>query len=110
VFTLWLATRAEIVSSIFPGPLLVLNMFALLFGNFFFIYLAVIAPLKRGWAELSPHALLAPLYWLLSSLAAYKAAWQLATRPSFWEKTQHGLSAAAKERRALAAGENEAWS
>lgn len=109
VFTLWLATRAEIVSSAFPGPLLVLNMFALLVGNCFFIYLAVIAPLKRGWAELSPSALLAPAYWLLSSLAAYKALWQLATRPSFWEKTQHGLSAAAKERRAVAASEGETW-
>lgn len=110
VFILWLATRAEIVSSAFPGPLLVLNMFALLAGNFFFIYLAVIAPLKRGWTELSPSALLAPIYWLLSSLAAYKALWQLATRPSFWEKTRHGLSVAARERRAMAAREGEARS
>lgn len=102
VFALWLATHAGIISAIFPGPLLALNLFALLAGNFFFIYLAVIAPLKRGWVELSPSALFAPAYWLLTSFAAYKALWQLATRPSFWEKTEHVLSAAARERRALA--------
>lgn len=100
VFALWLATKAEIISAVFPGPLLAFNLFALLAGNAFFIYLAVIAPLKRGWVELSPSAMLTPVYWLLGSLAAYKALWQLATRPSFWEKTDHVLSAAAKQQRA----------
>lgn len=102
VFAIWLITRADIISAVFPGPLLALNLFALLAGNSFFIYLAVIAPLKRGWVELSPSALLAPVYWLLISVAAYKALWQLATRPSFWEKTDHVLSAAAKQRRSEA--------
>lgn len=100
VFALWLLTKADVISAVFPSPLLELNIFALFAGNFFFIYLAVIAPLKRGWIELSPSALLAPLYWLLTSLAAYKAVWQLFTRPSFWEKTDHVVSAAAKNKRA----------
>ena len=30
-----------------------------------------------------------PLYWLLLSLAAWRAAWQLAFKPHFWEKTEH---------------------
>ena len=36
-------------------------------------------------------ALTAPLYWMLMSLAAMKALWQLITQPSHWEKTEHGL-------------------
>lgn len=99
VFALWLATGSDFISTVFPGPLLALNLFALLAGNFFFIYLAVIAPLKRDWVELSPTALTAPFYWLLTSVAAYKALFQLFTRPSFWEKTDHVLSADAKKRR-----------
>jgi hypothetical protein len=59
----------------------------------------MIAPLKRGWAHLSTSALLAPFYWWLSSAAACKALWQLVTRPSYWEKTDHGVSLVAQTRR-----------
>jgi cellulose synthase/poly-beta-1,6-N-acetylglucosamine synthase-like glycosyltransferase len=104
VFVFWLATRSEDVAAFFPGPLLALNLFALLFGNCFFVYVGVIAPLKRGWVELAPAALLAPIYWWITSIAAYKALWQLLTRPSFWEKTQHVLSRGAKRRRGIAVG------
>jgi hypothetical protein len=36
--------------------------------------------------------LLLPVYYLLMSLAAYKALWQLVRRPHYWEKTEHGLT------------------
>ena len=36
--------------------------------------------------------LLSPVYWVLMSLAAWKAALQLVISPNFWEKTTHGLS------------------
>jgi len=99
VFAAWLLTRAEIFSVSLPGPLLTLNLFALLVGNALFIGFAIVAPIKRGWSDLAPYALLAPAYWWLTSIAAYKALWQLLTRPTFWEKTDHVLSAAAKQRR-----------
>ncbi len=35
------------------------------------------------------HALGMPVYWLLISLAGYRALWQLATDPFSWEKTPH---------------------
>ncbi len=38
------------------------------------------------------YALLTPVYWALMSIAAYKAAWQLVTKPFYWEKTRHGLT------------------
>lgn len=45
----------------------------------------------RSWRSV----LLAPLmpaYWLLVSLAAYRALWQLMRDPYLWEKTEHGLA------------------
>lgn len=43
------------------------------------------APLAADLAAL-------PVYWLLMSLAAYRALWQLWRAPHHWEKTRHGLS------------------
>lgn len=42
---------------------------------------------RRRWLALS--APIMPVYWLLVSLAAYRAVFQLATAPYFWEKTEH---------------------
>lgn len=75
---------------------------ALIFGNLSFLALAAYAPIARGLACLSPAALMTPFYWLMMSAAAWKALWQLARRPSYWEKTEHGLSSAADARRAAA--------
>ncbi len=35
---------------------------------------------------------LTPLHWLLLSLAAWRALYQLAVSPYRWEKTEHGLA------------------
>jgi hypothetical protein len=64
----------------------------LLLGNGVIVYLSLLAGFKRRAYGLVPFALLSPLYWLLHSIAAYKAAWQLVTKPFYWEKTTHGLS------------------
>jgi hypothetical protein len=37
-------------------------------------------------------SLLNPAYWLLHSVASYKALWQLIVKPHYWEKTTHGIS------------------
>jgi hypothetical protein len=52
-----------------------------------------------GWLGLSRRGLLAtawvlvltPAHWLLLSLAAWRALYQLVTAPYAWEKTEHGL-------------------
>ena len=67
--------------------------FGLIAGNTLFASLAVFAPRKRGMTELTPYGLTVPVYWLLVSLAAMRAVWQLARNPFYWEKTAHGLSA-----------------
>ncbi|MBX3429699.1 MAG: hypothetical protein KF779_08965 [Hyphomonadaceae bacterium] len=38
-----------------------------------------------------------PLYWPLISIAAYRALFELIFRPSYWAKTQHGVSARAPQ-------------
>ena len=52
----------------------------------------MIAPLRRGWLSLIPFSLTTFFYWVLISIAAYKALWQLVRNPFYWEKTQHGVS------------------
>jgi hypothetical protein len=67
-------------------------LFNLLAGNGAFIYLSMLAPIRRGWLELIPYSLTVFGYWVLMSIAAYKALWQLLRNPFFWEKTDHGMS------------------
>ncbi|WP_392508247.1 glycosyltransferase [Naumannella halotolerans] len=63
-----------------------------LIGNVLMVYLNMMGPYRRGAFNLVLWALLNPVYWLLHSIAAYKALWQLIVRPHYWEKTEHGLS------------------
>ncbi len=51
--------------------------------------LGAVAITRRGRKGLAPQVLLMPVYWLLISFAAYRAAWQFAIAPFFWEKTEH---------------------
>ncbi len=101
---LWAASVAEWLTGaastgIFPGPFGEAAVLALAFGNLALVLLAALAPLRRGLSRLSPAAMLMPIYWLMMSAAAYVALWQIVTRPHFWEKTRHGLSAGAGARR-----------
>lgn len=55
------------------------------------IVIGIVASRRRGH-RLAISALLMPVYWLLISLAAYRALWQLHRDPYLWEKTPHGLA------------------
>lgn len=92
VFFGWLITRTHVLAPLFPDALLYVALVNLLVGNFLGIYLNMIAVFMRGNFELLPYALLNPIYWLMQSLAAYKALGQLFTKPFYWEKTRHGIS------------------
>ena len=58
------------------------------------VALGIVAMRGRGRQRLAAWALFMPFYWLLISLAAYRALFQLATSPYRWEKTQHRPRAA----------------
>ena len=92
VYLIWLALAAASFDPIFPESLLFLCLFNLLAGNGAFTYLIILAPIRRGWLHLIPFSFTLFAYWVLISIAAYRALWQLVRDPFYWEKTQHGLS------------------
>ena len=62
-----------------------------IFGNLIFLYLNVFGCLRRGYYHLVKYTLLSPIYWLLMSIGAWRGLLQLVHKPSYWEKTRHGL-------------------
>ena len=76
----------------YPAPILVLGLFNLIVGNTVAVYLAMLAVYRRERFDLIAWAMLTPVYWVLHSIAAYKALWQLIVNPFYWEKTVHGLT------------------
>jgi hypothetical protein len=70
-----------------------IGLFNLLAGNALMIYVSMMGAFKRKRYGLVIWSLLNPVYWILHSVASYKALWQLITRPHYWEKTTHGISA-----------------
>ena len=77
---------------LFPGYIGTLAAFNLIVANAALVYFGVVAALKRRYLDLVVSGVLQPFYWVLHSVAAYKALWQLVTNPHYWEKTEHGAS------------------
>ncbi|MCF8475420.1 MAG: glycosyltransferase [Pseudolabrys sp.] len=92
LYIVWLLLAWSGVEDVFPQFLLLISLCNLLAGNGAFIFLSMIAPLRRGWLSLIPYSLTVFAYWVLISIAAYKALWQLIHSPFYWEKTRHGVS------------------
>ena len=82
----------QVTAGLFPLPVLWLCLLNFVLGNSLMVYLSMMGPFKRGNFNLVLWALLNPVYWVLHSIASYKALWQLVTRPHYWEKTEHGLT------------------
>ena len=92
---LWFAFMVSVALHAIHGtvaPTILVPGAGLLINNVLLTYLAVLAPRKRGWDELAPYGLTVIAYWGLVSAAGYRGAWQLITRPFFWEKTTHGVT------------------
>ena len=90
---LWFTFRWKAFAELFPYPLILWGLLCLFVGNFVFVYACVLASCKRGCHDLVKYCLLVPLYWVITSVGAWKGLAQLAVRPSYWEKTRHGLTA-----------------
>jgi cellulose synthase/poly-beta-1,6-N-acetylglucosamine synthase-like glycosyltransferase len=87
--------RPSLLAGLTPHWVQVSNMVSLFAGNAAIAYLNMLAVFKRRRYRLIWFALLNPLYWVMHSLASFKALWQLASgKAFFWEKTVHGLTAA----------------
>lgn len=92
LYLAWIFTRTHTFDFLFPPFTLYLSLFNLLVGNAVGVYLSMLSVFKRRQYDLIVWSLLNPVYWVLHSIAAYKALWQLFTRPFYWEKTTHGIS------------------
>lgn len=54
------------------------------------IMLAAFIVEHKKWDNMTLSVLTFPFYWLLHSVASFRALWQLIFRPQYWEKTEHG--------------------
>jgi cellulose synthase/poly-beta-1,6-N-acetylglucosamine synthase-like glycosyltransferase len=97
LFVVSLLLPPAVLDGLFPGWVLWVSLFNLVVGNGLMIYVSMMGAFKRRRYSLVLWALLNPVYWILHSIASYKAVWQLITKPHYWEKTLHGLSHAAAD-------------
>jgi cellulose synthase/poly-beta-1,6-N-acetylglucosamine synthase-like glycosyltransferase/glycosyltransferase involved in cell wall biosynthesis len=66
-------------------------VFCLVVGNFLFLFYYMVGCARRGQWDMLRYIFFTPWYWLIVSIAAFKAGLQLISRPHYWEKTVHGL-------------------
>jgi len=84
-------TLGPIIESFYLTPVFYMAAFSLVIGNFFYIYNYMIGCAKREQWDIIKYAFLVPFYWLMISMAAWKALIQLIYKPHYWEKTVHGF-------------------
>jgi cellulose synthase/poly-beta-1,6-N-acetylglucosamine synthase-like glycosyltransferase len=87
----WFIAHPPFLLEIFPAPVYYIGLLLWSFGNFLLWYLTVLTARHTRADGLVLAAMLVPIYWVMMSIAAVKAMWQLVVTPSFWEKTVHGL-------------------
>ena len=99
----WVVITPQWIETLFPGFLYYIASTQLIIGNFMFVYMNLVGSyfvIRDCTAKKQDHfsysmiryAILTPLYWVFMSIAAYKALFQLVSKPFYWEKTVHGLS------------------
>jgi cellulose synthase/poly-beta-1,6-N-acetylglucosamine synthase-like glycosyltransferase len=109
VTALWFATHLPFIETLFPGALLYVCIIGFFAGNAAFTLATMSGCYIRGNYSDVKWALLASVYWLLMSVAAYKALYQLLTRPFYWEKTRHGLCPMPDDLTVALLGTGHAW-
>ncbi|MCH7493664.1 glycosyltransferase [bacterium] len=92
VFLGWVAGSASGIYNALPPLAVYAGSANFLIGNFIGIYMSILAVFRRRLYHLTFWALLVPIYWVLHSVAAYRALVMMVKNPYHWEKTEHGLS------------------
>lgn len=84
-------SASQFYSVLFPPPVLFISAVCLVLGNFFYAYTYLLGCIRRKQYALVKWMLLIPIYWIMTSIAACMALYQLIVKPHYWEKTIHGL-------------------
>ncbi|NTU46805.1 glycosyltransferase [Candidatus Roizmanbacteria bacterium] len=79
------------IETLFPNPIFYMGIFTLAIGNTLYMYYYMLGVAKRNHWDIVFWAALTPLYWLMMSIAAGFALYELFVRPHHWQKTNHGL-------------------
>jgi cellulose synthase/poly-beta-1,6-N-acetylglucosamine synthase-like glycosyltransferase len=87
----WFVAHPVLLLQIIPAPVYYVSLFLWILGNFLLWYLTILTARHTMGHGLVLAAVIVPVYWVMMSIAAVKAGWQLVVTPSFWEKTAHGL-------------------
>jgi cellulose synthase/poly-beta-1,6-N-acetylglucosamine synthase-like glycosyltransferase len=88
---LWWIGHPTAIRDLFPTAIYFAGLICWIAGNFIFAYMCMLSVRDPSKAKLRGAAVLMPIYWVMMSMAALKAAIQLLSAPSYWEKTTHGL-------------------
>jgi cellulose synthase/poly-beta-1,6-N-acetylglucosamine synthase-like glycosyltransferase/glycosyltransferase involved in cell wall biosynthesis len=85
------STAGPIIEALFPSVIFYIAVVSMIFGNFLAFYYYMIGCAKRRHWPVVKYVFFVPVYWLMGSVAAGIAVYQLFTKPHYWEKTHHGL-------------------
>ncbi len=89
---LWFVRRFSALDPLFPPFVFFMGSVCLFVGNFAFLYAGALGCYRRRLYDLVKFAVCMPPYWILMSIAAWRALFQLLVNPFHWEKTRHGLT------------------
>lgn len=93
---LWLSFLAFLFlpyqNDLLSSSVMQLQLFNFYMGSFGMIILNILGMIRQKKYSYLTYAITAPFYWLLMSLASYRALYQLIFKPSYWDKTEHGIS------------------
>ncbi len=81
----------EAIESVYPAPVFYIALITLVIGNLLYLYYFMLGTAQRGQWNLIKFVVIVPFYWLMMSIAAMYAFYQLIVKPHYWEKTTHGL-------------------
>jgi cellulose synthase/poly-beta-1,6-N-acetylglucosamine synthase-like glycosyltransferase len=88
----WLVARPDWITLMFPPFTYYMSLVLLVLAAPLSIFAGLVTTVALGKPYLWWAALLVPAYWMLQSIAALKALYQLFFRPAYWELTVHGLA------------------
>ncbi len=91
-------------SAFLSGRLATLHLLAIALGYVTAAAIGFAGLVRRGLPGAGWVLLLMPVYWILLSVAAWRALYQLVREPYRWEKTEHGLARSALFSRGIYAG------